>query len=392
MDRLPSPPALEPPSPLVLRVVAGLSEKLRSGGFGRSLSLPSERAIAAEFEVSRTIVRQALIVLEGQGAIQRAKRRRAVLGTRSGLHRASTGVGRRTLGAWIWPGTTDPGAAALLRSMNWALDSRSYRLVIGSPDWFSWEELVSAEARFVDLLVDDADCAGAIIWHSGADESLPALRRLTESGIALVFVDRVPAGLHAHYVGVHNRSAAERVVRHLIERGHRRIAHISNGDHASTVADRLIGYRRALQGAGIALDPALIAIAREASEDEAPSHYGAMIERWRHLPEPPTAVFAVNDQCAKRFRAAARAAGLRIPDDIALAGFDGTETWLGESPTLTTAFQPLDLVGEHAIELLLAAIEEPGRPLQHVLLDAPLQVFESTAGEPYTSSARKERP
>lgn len=363
-------------SPLAARIADLLAERIQAGGFAHRPVFPSERALAAEFRVSRTSVREALRLLETRGLIVRTAHCRPVVRASSPPARPRP-TGRQTIGTWIWPGPTDTGMAALMRGIYRALDASAYRLVVGSPDWVSWSQVIASETEFLEHLVTDTDVVGALICHVGGEYTLPSLRKLHAARLPMVFLDRLPPALPVHFVGVDNRHAAEGVVRHLLERGHRRIAHLTNTDVASTVGDRMSGYRRALERAGIAFDSALVAVAKESSQAEVPGIYAAILERWQALDRPPTAVFAVNDQCAHRLCTVARARGIRIPQDLAVAGFDGLEHWQGVRPVLTSAVQPFDRMGECAVELLLQAIAEPDRPVQHLLLEAPLSLHES---------------
>src|SRR5207248_1783281 len=136
-------------------------------------------------------------------------------------------------------------------------------------------------------------------------------------------------GVEADYVGVDNADAAEQIVRHLLAMGHRSIAHLTNRDRASTVADRLAGYRRALAAAGISYRPELVLEAPflEPKPDLGGRTDDQVAEELLGLPDRPTAVFAVNDYNALSLIAALRVRGLRVPEDMAVAGFDDVERW-----------------------------------------------------------------
>jgi LacI family transcriptional regulator len=186
------------------------------------------------------------------------------------------------------------------------------------------------------------------------------------------------------------------LVQHLVSKGHRQIAHITNVDNASTVYERLQGYRDALQEAGIPFRPELVLT--DTGQPEAGYHdvYEALAARLLELPGPPTAVFCVHDVLALRLIDALRAKGVRVPEDMAVAGFDGLERWLPGSPFLTTADQPFERIGEWAARLLLQRVELGDRgAYQHVLLEAPLHIHASTRqsrreGETHLFHSRRE--
>jgi len=234
----------------------------------------------------------------------------------------------------------------------------------------SAEAFRRSEEAFLRRIVRDHDIEGVLLWYLGGNRNLPALQAVRAAGVPMVFLDRLPPpGFEADFVGVDNIGAAEAVVQHLLAQGHRRIAHVTNYDNASTVQERREGYHRALSRAGITPRPEWILQGSET----------AAVEALLSQSEPPTAVFAVNDVTGLGIVGALRARGQRVPEDMAVAGFDGVERWLPGTPFLTTADQPFERIGSTAAELLLRRIMEgPALPYRHVLLDAPLAVHGST--------------
>ncbi|MBC8104274.1 MAG: substrate-binding domain-containing protein, partial [Cytophagales bacterium] len=105
----------------------------------------------------------------------------------------------------------------------------------------------------------------------------------------------------------------------------------------------------------------------------------ALLEELLALPNPPTALFTVNDIVAFHLLAAIRARGLRVPEDLAVVGFDGIEQGEQGVPFLTTVGQPFERIGSQAADLLLERMERgPGAAFRHVLLEAPVIVRAST--------------
>lgn len=260
--------------------------------------------------------------------------------------------------------------------------------MVAGPTELTWEAVAGAEARFLDQMLSDHDIAGILIWYIGGHRNIGRLQAVRQAGIPMIFIDRAPPrGFDADHVGVDNRYAAERVVRHLIAVGHRNIAHVTNLDQASTVADRMAGYRAALKAAGLPFRPEYVFQETEAAPNDGADVCLAIADRALGLAEPPTAFFAVNDQLALRLIYALQARGVRVPEDIAVAGFDGVERWSHGATTLTTALQPFRRIGSHAVDLLLLRIEDPTESAyRYVLLDAPLSVQGSTR------AGRRDRP
>lgn len=367
-------------SPLVGDITKTLTERIRAGYYHHRRRFPSERGLMEEFGVSRAIIRKAIEALAAQGLVIRSPRCRTMVRNVAEEKPATTEPRRRSLGLWIWPSPTSPGASAIVQGICRGLDHGAYRLVIGNYARGSLAAILRSEAQFLQQMTQDQDIAGILLWYYGGSHNLPALQKVRAAHIPMVFLDRrAPEGFEADYVGVDNERAAEQIVKHLLALGHRRIAHITSMDWACTVAERRAGYRRALEAAGIPFDSDLVVMATGESPAEERAAHAALVERLLSLPNPPTAVFAVNDVIADYFMSALRARGLRIPDDMSVAGFDGLERWMPTEPFLTSAYQPFERLGELAVKLLLHRIETgPTAAYQHLLLEAPLHIHGST--------------
>lgn len=152
-------------------------------------------------------------------------------------------------------------------------------------------------------------------------------------------------------VSIDDFAAAEAMTRHIIAQGHGRIGFIIGNPDQTASARRLEGYKAALFGAGIAVDDALIEqglftyrSGLEASE--------ALLD----LPQPPTAIFASNDDMAAAAVAVAHRRGLDVPGDVSVCGFDDTTLATAIWPELTTVRQPIAEMSRAAVEMLVAEI------------------------------------
>jgi DNA-binding LacI/PurR family transcriptional regulator len=162
--------------------------------------------------------------------------------------------------------------------------------------------------------------------------------------------------------------------RHLVELGHRRIAMISGPEQVLCFCARLDGYRSALTAAGVPADPQLIAFAQPDSRDG-----GAAARTLLALPERPTAIFTANDLQALGVYQAAREAGLRIPEDLSVVGFDDLPVVAWADPPLTTVHQPLTEMAAAATELALALGRGEKAPQLGLEFATTLTVRSSTA-------------
>ena len=172
------------------------------------------------------------------------------------------------------------------------------------------------------------------------------------------------------------REATEELIRH----GHCRIGFAINRDDIPATHGRLAGYRQALDVAGLPLDPGLVV----AEESESGGGYRASRELLA-LANPPTALFCFNDRMAMGAYRAAVEAGLRIPDDLSVIGFDN-QAYIADGlyPALTTMALPHYEMGVWGVERVLDVIEHPGRRdgrASHELLPCPL-IRRSSVGPP----------
>lgn len=178
------------------------------------------------------------------------------------------------------------------------------------------------------------------------------LMRAREQNLPLVVIDDQGVVDGLPWVGTDNRYGAYLAVKHLIGLGHRRIGHI-RGLYACS-EERYQGYCDALREAGITPDPALVL-----QGDFETTSGQACARAFFAMPERPTAIFAGNDQMAYGVLTAAGQRGVRVPQDVAVVGFDDIPLSAHVRPELTTVRQPFFEMGQCATELLLA-LADPG--------------------------------
>ena len=220
---------------------------------------------------------------------------------------------------------------------------------------------------------------GIVIASSVVDD--PIVERLREDGFPFVLVGRHPRHPELSYVDVNNREAAHEAVTHLLQHGRRRIATICGPSNVIPAIDRYGGYVSALLEAGLMPDPDLT---RHADFTGA-GGYRAMRSL---LPHHPDAVFCANDPMAFGAIRALHEAGLRVPEDVAVMGFDGLKEGENVSPALSTVFQDTRELGREAVRILLEITgSRDSQSVQH-LLRARLLIRRSCGCPPI----RQERP
>jgi LacI family transcriptional regulator len=214
----------------------------------------------------------------------------------------------------------------------------------------------------------------------GIETTDPEVERLLRSDIACVGVDMAISGPSNCSVMSDNVEGAAMAVRHLAELGHKRIATITGLIETAPAGDRLRGYREEIQRQGLAYRDDYVAYGDYYVESGAEG-MAALLE----LPEPPTAVFAASDLMAAGAIGVIGRAGLRVPDDVAIVGFDDIFLAGLTEPPLTTLRQDKPGLGAAAGEALVALLGGDGDAQAAVTLPVELVVrgsTTSTSGRP----------
>lgn len=257
---------------------------------------------------------------------------------------------------------TDPFFAGIVRGVSRALAQAEHQLVL-------LMRRADAEHQRVERYLGNGHVDGVMIVSLHGDDPLPA--RLERRGVPVVVGGRPQRAGALRYVDVDNAGGARSAVEHLLALGRERIATITGPPDMAASADRYEGYRRALGGAGLAVDGDLV-VAGTFEQDSGSEAMHALLARRPDV----DAVFAASDLMAAGALAALHAAGRRVPDDVALVGFDDTFVARSTQPPLTTVRQPIERMGAEMARLVLAAVEGRAVP-DHVLLPTELVVRES---------------
>lgn len=250
----------------------------------------------------------------------------------------------------------------VIRGVSSVTGERGYRVLLESV------EDVTRPNAYIGL-VRQAHIDGMILSGPRSDDS--QLLRLRQEGFPVVLMGQLPQAELA-FVDVDNVNAARMAVQHLIGLGHRRIACITNAPLEYTAAaDRLRGYQMALETAGLPFDSNLV---RYGDFTER-SGFEAMLSLLG-LPQRPTAVFVGSDVVALGVLRAARLAGLNVPRDLALVGFDDIPLAQYIDPPLTTVRLPAQRLGAQAAQMLIRMLEQ-GTAASSLLLDTELVIRQS---------------
>jgi len=249
-----------------------------------------------------------------------------------------------------------------LQGVTASVHQRGYLLLIQLA-----EDVPSHEAYA--RLIREQQVDGLILSGPRSDD--PLLVELAEDKYPLIFHGRLN-GSEFPCVDVDNRAGARQAVRHLLRLDHRRIGFISNAPLSySGAQDRFAGYRDALRQQGLDLDEDLVR-----TGSFVPESGQAAMEELLALPVRPTAVFAASDVIAMGAMSAIHSAGLRIPEDVAIVGFDDIFLAAQAHPPLTTVRVPAYGLGWTAAEVLIGLIEGE-EEVSSVTLETELVIRES---------------
>jgi LacI family transcriptional regulator len=254
----------------------------------------------------------------------------------------------------------DPFFSLLLRGITETCNGHGYHLMLS---------LFNGPVREEEIyrrLVRSGHLDGVIVASAHMDD--PLFPRLLHDGVSFVLAGRHPDE-RVNYVDVDNVGGARMAVEHLIRLGHTRIATITGPLSMASGEDRLVGYREALEAHHLPVDEKLI-VGGDYTE---PS---GSVAAQRLLPASPTAIFAASDMMAIGALKVLREAGLRVPDDVALIGFDDLRIATAVEPALTTVRQPIERLGSMAVDLLLSLIANSsnGQSSQRMILPTQLVV------------------
>ena len=207
-------------------------------------------------------------------------------------------------------------------------------------------------------------CDGFLVLQGITDKLLRVLEK-SPKPIVLVNFWRAPTSLPV--VRSDNFISAREAVRHLLELGHKRIAYIGGTQNSGQNSQRLQGYLAALAEQGIEPAPQWL-------ETGNFSHLSGVqaTERLLKLPKRPTAIFAASDMVAFGVMEAARAAGLRLPEQLSIVGYDDIPTAALADPPLTSIRPPLQRLAEAAVQELIARVEN--LPEQHSCIELPSEL------------------
>ena len=326
-----------------------------------STSEPTIHDVARRLNVSATTVWRAINDRPRVSTKTRARVKAEVkrMGYRPSLVAQTLSWGRtQTIGVVV-PTIGNSVHAALVRAAEQAAFGRDYSIVLCDTDFN-----IDREHQHLDLLIRRRVDGVLLVPFAKAEASSHShLELLKQAGVTVVCMQQRLPDATVSQVVPDNCGAAAAMTRHLIALGHQRIAFLHAGLPPWYVSmnDRLAGYRAALEEADLPVDPGLVvevgSFESLLSDDEG-TFYADRVTALLQQPDRPTAVFAPVDVLAIKTMAAIRRLGLRIPEDVAVVGFDNRQMSGFTDPPLTTVRHPAAEVGRRAANLLFEQISQ----------------------------------
>ena len=272
----------------------------------------------------------------------------------------------RSIGVLV-PQLSQPFFSSLAYAIERTLFSHGYRAFLCSA-----EEDAAEESAYIDMLLGQR-VDGLILVPTG--QSMANVQRVLEAKVCVILVDRDLPTIKIDRVLSDNFNGAYKLARHLIDLGHRRIGIISAPQHSGSIARRLAGISHAFQEAGIRQEQYLFA---EGAQEQFELGF-TVAHEFLQSSRPPTAVIALTDVIAVGALHAAWKAGLALPRDLSVTGFDDIPLARYTMPELTTAAQPVFEMGKQAALRLLRRVKKPDLKMNRTLLPTSIVIRGSTS-------------
>ncbi len=261
--------------------------------------------------------------------------------------------------------------AEILEGVQSVARKKGYSIVLCNTDYDPKQE----EAYVVNLLERRVD---GVIFTSGVMKDEHILR-LKEEGIPIVLIEKFMENSDIPAIVIDNILAAKKAVKHLLSLGYRNIGYISAPLELVPLRDRFEGYKQALLESGVPYDSSVVYIEKTIKKEDLRSGYKIM-KRILQQGNFPRAFFIVSDTLAIGAIKAIKDFGMRIPDDIAIVGFDDIDIASFSDPPLTTMIQPKYQMGVKGMERLIKTMNGVKLRKKEIRMDVEIAVRESCGG------------
>lgn len=347
------------PVPQYFQLQNWLIEQIEMGIFKAGDQIPTEQEFVRITGLCRMTVRQAIQNLVNLGYLTRRRRSGTFV-----LNRSTPSNSKTIIGIMI-PDIRAGCMAVLARGAEDEAAQNKHNVILCNTD-----DLHIKALYHVDRLIENQVTGVVYVPSADADAKNKAIiQKFQQHNIPVVMADRIVPGLNVDYVTTDNEHGGYLMARHLIQRGHRRIAVLLN-NLVPSERHRLAGFKKAMLESRLPIDDSLIVTPSVPfSESTYSKHAARLLANCRgdHL-----AIFAGHDLIAMLFYTLAREMKLSIPDDFSLAGYDDLAYLKNHPIRLTTIHQPIYEMGRESIRLMLSRINNPKIKSRHIVLTSYL--------------------
>ncbi|GIQ61490.1 hypothetical protein PACILC2_00580 [Paenibacillus cisolokensis] len=361
-------------------IIQDIMERIRSGELKPGDKIPKEAELVDKYKVSRITVSRALRDLEYKGFVKRIKKKGTFITEPDAPEETKADGMTIPVIALLLPFNEEFGYE-ILRGVEEACAGSGYYVTYHNTNYDA-----RTERELIGKIMSD-NLSGAIVYPVGSGKNIDVFSSMLINRFPFVLIDRTIEGLDAPNVVSDNFQAGYSVTSHLIGLGHRKIAFLCTSLHeAVSVAERYRGYCKALIDASIVPqrewlieDPSPI-VGSEHLDSGHPCA-ASRLEKLLRLPEMPTAVVAVNDLTAMHLIETALRRGIRVPEELSVAGIDNLKTGEHFIVPLTSVKQDFAGIGAKAASLVMKQIASGGLPAepQTITMNTELVVRRSSA-------------
>ena len=263
-----------------------------------------------------------------------------------------------------------PFIASLITGIEETARNAGYNVIISQSNDLYKNELNNAKALY------DGRISGLIVSLSMETKKLNHFQQFLDTGVPVVFVDRVPENLESYRVIIDNYSAGYKATQHLIDQGCKRIAHFAGAQHVNVYHERKKGYLDALIDNNISIDKKLVINFSTLSFDEGEKATNKLLD----MSNPPDGLFSANDTAAVSAIMCAKKRGVSIPDDFAIIGFNDDPIASIVDPGLSTITHPAIEMGKLSAKKILDHLQNLKKEEHQeiTVLDTELLIRESS--------------
>jgi DNA-binding LacI/PurR family transcriptional regulator len=361
--------------PMYLQLLNQIREQIVSGKWEPGRQLPTEAELASELNISRVTVRQALQAAVDEGLVTRTAGKGTFVGSNHDKPRIDGFVG------YVVPHLSSSFNVQIMLGAESVLRCEGYQMIFCNS-----EAKIEEENQLLNRLATEG-MAGCIIQPVQGSNEGRALRKIVAKRFPVVMIDRLVSGIDADVVMSDHFGGGYAVVQHLLEQGYTDILYAANPMiQLYSVAERARGYKTAMLDAR--LEPRAPFVAGSSAElgfIQSPIAFAqreaatiTAIAEYLQTSSRPQVIIAMNDLYALLVYEAIRRIGLRVPDDIALVGYDDLDFAATLTPALTTVSQDPFELGAEAARLLIERIRGDTRSSRQVRLKSHLIVRQSS--------------